>query len=79
MVSEELKKKKEEEASQIWIGVDPPAEQCKKCLWAAEDTEYTVGAEMDFCDVYEVEEGKPTGVLWDKTECPMFVEDPDAG
>lgn len=70
-ISEQLKKKKDEEASQLWIGKDPPARQCKKCMWAAEDTEYTV---VGFCDVYEMPEGKPMDVLWDEVECGFLVE-----
>ena len=74
-VSKELKKKKDEEAAQIWAGITPPASQCKKCMWAAEDTEYTVGAEMAFCDVYPMPDGKPNGVMEDKADCPSFVEE----
>lgn len=78
-VSKELKRKKDEEAHQIWVGVDPSAKQCKRCLFAAEDTEYTVGAEMAYCDVYPMPEGKPKGVLDDKAECDSFIEDPYGG
>ena len=74
-IYDEIKKKQEEEAHQIWVGIDPKARQCKKCMFAAEDTEYTVGAEMAYCDIYPMPEGKPNGVLEDKVECPSFVED----
>ena len=74
-IYDEIKKKQEEEAHQIWVGIDPKASQCKKCMFAAEDTEYTVGAEMAYCDIYPMPEGKPNGVLEDKVECPSFVED----
>lgn len=73
-ISEELKRKKNEEASQIWVGMAPSAEQCKTCIFALEDTEYTVGAEMSYCDVYEPPDGKPMDVLWDKTSCEWHVE-----
>lgn len=78
-VDPKLKKKKDEEAQQIWIGIDPPAAQCKKCLFAADDTEYTVGAEMAYCDVYELPAGKPDDILWDKEDCEFFVESPYGG
>jgi hypothetical protein len=70
-INPELKKKKDEEASQIWIGIDPPAAQCKTCIFAVEDTEYTVGAELGRCDVYE---DKPMNILWDEVECEWHVE-----
>lgn len=73
-VSEALKKKKDEESRQIWVGTPPPASQCKTCMFAQKDTEYTVGAEMSFCDAYEAPEGKPTGVLWDQEECEYHLE-----
>ena len=73
-IDEELKKKQEAKAREIWIGISPTAKQCKTCIFAKEDTEYTVGAEMDMCDVYSLEEGKPTGVLWDGAECEWHVE-----
>lgn len=81
-VDPKLKKKKDEEAQQIWIGIDPPAKQCKRCMFAADDTEYTVGAEMAYCDIYEMSEdsdGKPDDILWDKAECEFFVENPYGG
>ena len=73
-VSEALKKKKDEEASQIWASIPPPASQCKTCMFAQKDTEYTVGAEMSVCDVYEMPDGKPTDILWDKAECEYHLE-----
>lgn len=73
-VSKELKRKKDEESRQIWVGVSPSAEQCKTCAFAADDTEYTVGAEMSFCDVYELPDGKPTAILWDKQICEWHLE-----
>lgn len=73
-INEELKRKKEEEASQIWVSIAPSAKQCKTCVFAAEDTEYTVGAEMGFCDVYEMPEGKPMDILWDDAECEWHLE-----
>lgn len=73
-VDSELKKKKDEEASQIWASIDPPATQCKSCIFALEDTEYTVGAESSFCDVYEAPDGKPTDILWDEAKCEWLVE-----
>lgn len=73
-VDPNLKKKKDEEASQIWASIDPKARQCKKCMWAAEDTEYTVGVEMAYCDIFPMPDGKPRGVLDDKVECEAFID-----
>jgi len=74
MVSEELKKKKDEEASQIWVGIRPSAKLCKTCYNAYKDTKYTVGAEKANCKVYEPPYDKPSGVLWGDDNCEFYLE-----
>ncbi len=70
-MDEKLKKKKDEEASQIWIGIGPSAVQCRKCFNALEDTEFTNGAEKAMCKIYTEE--KPTEVLWKGADCKYFI------
>ena len=73
-MDEKLKKKQDEKAQEIWAGIDPSAAQCRTCVFAQEGTEYTVGAEMSYCDIYEPPDGKPTDVLWDREPCEWHLE-----
>ena len=66
-----IKRRQDEKAKEIWASIDPPASQCKTCIFAADDTEYTIGAEKSSCDVYEY---KPMDILWDKEECEYHLE-----
>lgn len=75
MVSEELKKKKDEEASQIWAAISPSAEKCRTCINALDDTEFTVGAEKCYCKVFVAPDEKPTDVLWNGGDCRYYVEE----
>ena len=74
MISKELKKKKDDEASQPWAVIRPSANQCKKCVHAYEDTQYTIGAEKANCYMFEPPEDKPHEVLWENKDCPYFEE-----
>lgn len=70
-----LKRKKDEEAKQLWIGIPPSAEQCRKCIYSLSDTQYTIGAEKAFCDIFTPPEGKSAGILTDDVECPFFEQE----
>lgn len=74
MVDEELKKKKDEEAAQIWASIPPEAALCRKCFNALEDTEFTVGAEKVYCKIYVPPDEKPTEVLWEGADCKYYIE-----
>lgn len=73
MVDKELKKKKDEEAAQVWTSIRPEAALCKSCFNALEDTEFTVGAEKAFCKVYVAPDEKPTDVLWKGADCKYHI------
>ena len=67
-----IKIKLDNKASELWVGVSPPASQCKKCIHACEDTTYTIGAQKANCDMYESPYDKPPEILQDKIECEFF-------
>lgn len=76
-MNQKLKKKIDEKVAQPLIAIRPSAEQCKNCVYAYPDTQYTVGAEKAYCEMYEPPEGKPAGVLVDETKCPLYEERSD--
>ena len=69
-----LKEKKDREAKQPWVGIRPPATQCKKCIHAYPNTEYTIGAEKANCNMFQPPDDKTPGILQDKLDCPYFEE-----
>ncbi len=71
---EELKKKKEEEARQLWTSISPSAKQCHTCKFAYPDTEYTKGYEKVNCYVFEPPEDKPHSVLWGGEDCDFYTQ-----
>ena len=71
---EKMKAKMDENAAQIVVGKAPTAKYCRSCMWAYEDTKYTVGAEKAHCQIYEMPESKPNDVLWKDAECPAYVK-----
>ncbi len=73
-IDEELRKKKDEEARQLWKAISPTAKQCKTCKFAYPNTEYVNGYEKANCFVYEPPEDKPKEVLWDDGDCDFYTE-----
>ena len=69
-----MKEREDRKAAERWISVKPSAKQCKKCIHAYEDTQYTVGAEKANCYMFEPPDDKTPGILQDKIECPFFEE-----
>lgn len=72
MVSKELKKKKDDEARQIWTGVPPSVKWCRTCLFAEESTEYVNGAEKSSCVMFDE---KPDDVFLRGAECVFYTEE----
>ena len=70
-MNKELKKKLDEKAKEIWIGVAPSAKYCRTCAFALEDTEFVSGAEKPSCDMFDE---KPDEVLWKDAECVFYEE-----
>lgn len=69
-----MKEREDRKAKEKWIGIRPPANQCKKCLHAYPDTEYTVGAEKANCEMFQPPDDKTPGILQDEIECEFFEE-----
>ncbi len=59
---------------EMCVVIKPSATQCKKCIYAYEDTKYTVGAEKANCEIYVSPYDKPKGVLWEDEICPYKEE-----
>ena len=73
-VERALKIKKDSEAKQLWVGIPPSAKQCRKCIHAYRDTEYTIGAEKANCDMFQPPDDKPPGVLKDEEKCDFYED-----
>ena len=73
-IDDQLMKKQDAKANERWVGVRPSAKQCKRCINALKDTQYTIGAEKAYCDMFVSPEEKTPGILTDVIECPYFEE-----
>lgn len=74
-IDEQIKTREENKAKEVWTGVAPVAGQCKRCIHAYPNTQYTVGAEKSNCFMFEpAPNNKPAGVLTDEVTCPYFEE-----
>jgi hypothetical protein len=72
-IDEQIKKREDDMANELWTGLRPSAAQCKKCIHAYPNTQYTVGAEKANCFMFEpAPNDKPAGVLTDEVTCPYF-------
>ncbi|MBP3199632.1 MAG: hypothetical protein J6N21_21905 [Butyrivibrio sp.] len=70
----QIKEKQDLKANEKWIGVRPSAKQCRKCIHALKDTEFTIGAEKANCDMFIAPDDKSPGILIDEVECPYLEE-----
>ena len=69
-----IKKKQDDAAKELWVSIPPKATQCKTCIYAYPDTQYTIGAEKANCEMFEPPDDKPMGVLWKDEPCPFYDE-----
>lgn len=74
-VSKELKIKKEKEAKQLLVGIQPEAKLCKTCKFRLPDTEFTEGYRKCNCEVFVAPEDKPMSILWDNGDCDFYTKE----